>query len=739
MKNKILLLALLLTVKLYSQAQTPVSDSVYICPVELQTIEIQALRATRLTPVAFTDISDKDISKQNTVRDMPYLIQNTPSVMVTSDAGNGVGYTDIRLRGVDASRINVTLDGVPLNDAEEHKVYWVDAPDLSGNVGSVQIQRGAGCSTNGAGAFGGSINMTTAAPKDDFGASVSLSAGSYNTNKQSVAINSGTLSNGNSFNLNLSRIHSDGYIRRAESDLYSLGGQYAVNKSTYSLKFITFLGKERTYNAWDGVSQSQLNIDRRYNSCGEILNDNGEVSGFYSDQTDNYLRSDNRIVFSKKFRRISLNITGHYAYGYGFYNQYKNDQKLYKYALSQVDLPQESDLTRKKAMENHFYGIVSAMNYKTKNSEFVTGLSANVYDGSHWGKITGLIDDSDFSGSLKYYSNNSLKTDFNVFAKFTHLFFSRLYVYLDLQLRNIDHEISGFGDAYDYSAETMQSINTDKNYLFFNPKAGISFQIDKNSSVFASFSVAQREPSRYDFTNAVNDDNNIRQFPLPELMRDYEAGYNFKNDRFALDFNLYFMDYDDQLILTGNQNTDTYESIYENVKDSYRCGIEIATSFKITNHFNAGGNLTLSKNIIENYTEYLYNNDTYGFESVNCGNSAISFSPQILAGAFVGFSISDFDAVINYHYIGKQYITNSQVENLSLKSYGVADFRATYSFNFKNKRSLALSLSLNNIFNTEYCSNAFGYSYIQDNKRVDEVSYFPQATFNFMSGLSFIF
>ncbi|MCB9018153.1 MAG: TonB-dependent receptor [Prevotellaceae bacterium] len=739
-KLQLVVLALVGCVTGYSQEKNQRENDSVAGKYDLQEIEVRATRVSGKMPIAHTDVSQEELKKKNFGQDIPYLLQNTPSVVITSDAGNGVGYTDIRLRGVDASRINVTTNGVPMNDAESHKMYWVDAPDLASAIGSVQIQRGAGSSTNGAGAFGGSINMNTASLSSRFEGEASFSYGMFNTNKQSLNLNSGLLDKHWVVNGRFSHIYSDGYIDRASTDLNSFLAQAAYYNGATVIKYLTFGGKERTYNAWDGMTKEQMDKGRRHNSCGEIQDAEGKVVGYYDDQIDNYLQWNNQLMFYHKFaNRWSLSLVGHYTYGDGFYEQYKNNAKLAYYMLPVTEDLKRSNLVRRKAMNNDFYGFVGSANYLSSRFSLALGVAGNRYVGDHWGRVQELAKENSFDFPHEYYRNKTDKKDANAFAKATYELFRNFCLYGDIQYRYIRHEIWGSSSSYDYTNEQMQAIDVDKTYDFVNPKAGVNYTFAKYNKVYFSFAVAQREPTRDDFTNASLDENGNRKYPKSEKMFDYEFGYQFDNKTWNVGVNLYYMDYDNQLVLTGQENMDTYDALYENVKDSYRRGVELSLGVNPLSWLSLGGNVTLSQNRIEDYTEYVYNDDTYAMDPEYLGTTTISYSPDVIAGLLVNFHFKGFEAAINSRYVSDQYITNAERDDMKLDSYMVSSLQLGYTLKVDNARNIRFGLMVNNLFNEKYCSHAYGYSGIYGGQRVDEVFYFPQATTNVLANVTYTF
>ena len=715
---------------------------------QLENIEVKATRVNKKIPIAHFNLSQEEIQRNNYGKDIPSLLQLTPSIVSTSDAGNGIGYSDIRLRGTDGTRINVTTNGVPMNDPESHKLYWVDSPDLISSIGTMQIQRGTGSSTNGAGAFGGSINMTTSALPTLPSGEASFSYGSYTTSKEAVKLSSGLINNHWAFDGRFSHIYSHGYMNRAFSNLnsYMFQGAYYEDKTIW--KFITFGGHERTYNAWDGLTKKQMEQKRTYNPCREITDDNKNVIGFYNNQTDNYTQINNQLSMNHTFNEYwNLNLTFHYTRGYGYYNQWKNQRTLSEYSLTTLKdsngkILTKSNLTRKKNMENDFGGFVGSANYHTNNLDMAFGTAANIYSGDHWGNVTSVEKATNLKNAVEYYRNYSRKTDFNIFTKATWTIFQGMNLFGDLQYRHIHHQIYGTGSSYQYVYDEnwndigyMQKLNIDKDYNFFNPKAGFSYIIG-NHNIYASFAIAQKEPTRDDFTNATTNMN-----PKPEKMYDWEAGYTFGNSWLNAGINFYYMQYHNQLIQTGAINPDTYDVLYFNIPDSYRRGIELTANIKILSCLTLSGNATFSQNKIKNYTESIYSYDTSSNVDRFLGTKNISYSPSTICGAIVQFNKGGFNANIHMQHVGKQFFNNSQKEELSLNPYSYTDMNASYTFQTKRLKEIRLGISINNLFNKKYCSNA--YIYDSGTSKADgdwyDTRYFPQATRNFLTNVTISF
>lgn len=723
------------------QSQTATQDTSNF--IHLDHIVINATRVSQKGPVTYTDISHDDISRYNYGTDIASLLQLTPSIVSTSDAGNGIGYTDIRLRGMDGTRINVTANGVPMNDAESHKVYWVDTPDLLSSVENLQIQRGVGSSTNGAGAFGGSINLATSASSFGKGGEVSFSYGSFTTHKEAVKWSSGLVGNGWVFDGRFSHIFSHGYMDRASSNLTSYLVQGAHYGGKMLVKFISFGGYERTYNVWYGLTIDQMKANRTYNPCGEIFDAEGNLTGFYEDQTDNYTQINNQLVLSRTLNdRWTANVTLHYTYGKGHYNQWKNDRKLKQYGFEVFPIINGEELTRsnlarKKQMGNDFGGLVWNAQYQYQKTSIVFGGAWNIYDGDHWGNVLAIEKYAAYHAESPYYKNSSTKTDFNVFTKVTYEMLPGLHAYGDVQYRRIHHKIHGKNASWSEGEDAYQTLDIDHSYDFFNPKVGLNYALHEHHLFNAVFGVAQKEPTRDDFVNATS---NLT--PNPETLYDWEVGYQYLQSWLHVGLNFYWMQFKDQLILTGAINPDTYDVLYFNASESYRRGMEVSWKIIPVRGFTLGGNATWSRNRIQDYSESIYSYDTWDNVSRKIGDTEIAYSPKFTGGAMARFQKKGFEAEMNIQHVGKQYINNSQNETLSLPKYTVAQLSLSYAFTLHRAlKNCRLGVQINNLFDQKYCSNAYIYDAGTSAADGDwyDVRYFPQATRNFLANLTFSF
>ncbi|KAA6300606.1 MAG: hypothetical protein EZS26_003244 [Candidatus Ordinivivax streblomastigis] len=693
-------------------AQSTQSDSVKV--ITLQEVQVVLVRAAAKTPVAYVNVGKEEINRQNFGQDIPFLLSSIPSVLTTSDAGTGVGYTSIRVRGTDASRINITANGIPMNDAESHNVYWVDMPDFASSLEDMQVQRGAGTSTNGVGAFGASINMRTQATPVKAYSELLGSYGSFNTHKETVKIGSGLLAEHWAFDLRLSNIQSNGYRDRASSDLqsYFIQGGYYGKASTF--RFISFGGNEKTYHAWDGISREMLDTDRRYNPNGEIER-NGEVAGFYEDQTDNYRQTHYQILCNRIFSPMwNLNVALHYTNGFGYYQEYKNSRTLAEYTLAPYEINgvaiKKANLVRQKLVGSDFGGAVFSLNYNDEKLYASLGGGANRYTNDHYGKVIWV---ENYIGTLdpshEYYQSDGTKDDASIYAKANYEVGGGVNLYADLQYRHINYKVKGNNDKWDWTAspERLQTLNINESFGFFNPKAGAFWQINPNNSAYVSLSVAQKEPTRNNYTDGL-----FTQYPKPEKMFDYELGYTYRNACFTAGINIYYMDYTDQLVLNGKLN-EIGEPMAENVKESNRTGIELSVGVKFADWLRWDVNGTWSQNRIKDYTEYLSNyddswNDLYTQTERHLGNTPIAFSPSFTGNSSMALNYKGWDASLQSQYVSRQYLDNSGSKENSLDAYFVNHLHVGTTFQLPAVKSITIGATIYNLLNEKYETN--GYS-----------------------------
>ena len=681
---------------------------------------ITATRADDKTPVAYSNLDKDEIDKRNNGQDIPYLLDLTPSVVITSDAGAGVGYTTLRVRGTDMTRINVTLDGIPLNDPESHGVWWVDLPDFASSVNNIQIQRGVGTSVNGAAAFGANINFVSNNINKKTYVDVNQTFGSYNTFKSTVKAGTGLLNNHFAFDLRLSKIHSDGYIDRAKSDLksYYLSGTYVDKKNFFKVKM--FSGTENTYQAWYGIPKDSLLTNRTYNPYT------------YDNEVDNYTQKHVQFFYTHEFtEHLNLNLALHRTDGSGYYEQYKANEKFADYNLNNLiignDTLTTTDLIRRKWLDNTFVGTVYSLKYQNKKLNVILGGSANQYDGNHFGRIIWAKYTSNSDIRYEWYRNEGIKKEINNYLKVNFGLNSGINLWADLQLRNIKYDITGIHDD-------LRDISQIHPYTFFNPKTGISYHIKQNNNAYFSFAIANREPSRSNFRDAAENET-----VLPETLYDFEAGYKTSFNYAAFNVNFYYMNYKNQLILTGEIN-DVGAYIMSNIPESYRTGVEISGGIKWNDLVKWKTNVTFSRNKIKNLTVYVDNWDTWEQETETYKETDISFSPNIIAGSELDFKIiKGLEASILSKYVGKQYIDNTANINRSLDAYFVNNVRISYTLHPKFIKEIGFNLFINNILNEKYESNAWVYRYTSGGQEYAIDGYFPQAGINFMGGINLRF
>jgi iron complex outermembrane receptor protein len=702
-------------------AQAPTKQSGDSTHVALRDVEIVANRANERTPIAFSNMSASEIARANDGRDIPFLLEQTPSVVTTGDAGGGIGYSSLRVRGTDASRINITANGIPINDSESHNVYWVNMPDLASSLRDIQIQRGAGTSTNGAGAFGASINMITDTPSSRQSAEVDLSYGSYNTNRQTLKVASGLFGGHWSVDARFSHIGSDGYIDRAFSQLWSYMGQLAYQNRNTTARLIAFGGKERTYMAWDYALKSEMaEYGRTYNPCGKYTDANGQTA-FYPDQCDNFVQHHVQLLVGQQLaRNWKLNVALHYTKGDGYYEQYKTKRTLAEYGLQPFydadgNKVKKSDLIRLKNNDNDFGGGMFNVNYREGRLNWVIGGAANWHRGRHFGNVAWV---RNYVGSIdplqEYYNNVGRKFDLNFYTRGDYRITRELSAYADLQYRHIRYTINGVSDNYDYNTSDMATLDIKRNYDFFNPKAGLSY-VNGGHHAYASWSVAHREPVRDNFTDA-----DPGTYPKPERLFDYELGYSYSTPLFTVGANFYYMDYKDQLVVTGKLS-DTGNAVSVNVPDSYRMGVELQAALRPCTWFDWAINATLSRNRIKNFTEYVYEDEWTNPITIDHGDTPIAFSPGFILKNAFNFHVKGLNASLLSRYVGPQYMDNARSAESRLASYFVSDITADYTFrNIAGIKALTIGCTVYNVFNRHYCNNGYsgaGYTVGDDGEK----------------------
>ena len=691
-------------------------------------ITINATRVDQKSGAAFNNITKDELEKNNLGQDLPLLLNNLPSVVVTSDAGNGVGYTGIRVRGNDPTRVNVTINGIPVNDAESHQVYWVDLPDVASSTDNIQFQRGLGNSTNGAGAFGASINLQTTKISQAAYGSISSSIGSFNTNKNTVSFGTGILNNHFTIDGRMSLINSDGYIDRATSNLhsFSLSGGYYDSKQF--IRAVILSGKEKTYQAWYGISQDSLKSNRTYNPAGEYYDASGNLH-YYEDQTDNYQQDYYQLFYSRTINKnLTANIALHYTKGNGYYEEFKPMESFADYGLTNVSIGDtsisESDIIRQKWLSNDFYGLTWSFDYKKELIDIKFGGAANKYVGKHYREIisAGIYPASTFP--YTYYEDEATKTDVNFFLKATYQVSEKLSVTGDLQQRLVDYNFTK--NSTDASAKA--TLN------FFNPKAGLTYQSTSKNKFYFFVGLGHKEPVRDDYLVSTPSTR-----PDPESMVDYELGYNYNAKKLAITLNAYYMDYQNQLILTGQIN-DVGEYIRENVKNSYRAGLETEIQYQFTKDLLLNANITVSENKIKTYNEYTYDADTYDQIINSYKNTTIAFSPSVISAVELNYTLlKNIMVAVSTKYVGKQYLDNTTNENSVLDSYFIGNLSGSYKVPVKGIKSLELKFMLNNIFDKMYSANGYTYNDYSSGTRNDYNYFYPQAGINWLGGITLKF
>jgi iron complex outermembrane receptor protein len=688
----------------------------------MQPVEVAAIRANEKAPFAKTNLVKKDIEKNNVGQDLPFLLNQTPSVVINSDAGNGVGYTGIRIRGTDASRINVTLNGIPYNDAESQGTYFVDLPDIASSANSIQIQRGVGTSSNGAGSFGGNINLSTNEVNEKFYTELNNSYGSYNTWKNTVKFGSGILGKHFTIDGRLSRISSNGYIDRAASNLKSFYFSTAWVDAKNSLRLNIFSGKEKTYQAWNGVPEALLKTDRTYNISGQ------EQPGTpYPNETDNYTQTHYQLFYNHQFDTYwKANIAVFLTKGKGYYEEYRADQSLSSYGLPDYitngDTTSSTNMVRQEWLDNNFYGTIFSMQYKKDKTQFTFGGGWNQYDGKHFGNITHAVVQAAVPPNYKWYGDlPAHKKDLSLYAKFAQQLTEHWQLFADMQVRNVNYTINGFRDN--------PSLIVKNNYTFFNPKAGITYNYN-NWQVYASYARAGKEPNRDDFEAGKT------QQPKQEELNDVELGVEKKSKLFSVGANLYYMKYHNQLVLIGNIN-DVGSYTRTNIASSYRAGIELQGTAAVTSFLNVAANLTLSKNKISHFTELIDDYDNGGTVTNHYNQTNISFSPAVVAGGSINFiPVKNGEISLLSKYVSRQYMDNTSQKSRSLDPYYVQDVRLTYSLPGINfLKTTTFILQLNNVFNKKYEANGYTFSYYSGGLATENY-YFPMAPFNCMVGVN---
>ena len=708
--------------------------------VQLEEVKIAGLRVDESQPFAYTNVKKQELKSRNLGQDLPIMLNYLPGVVTTSDAGSGIGYTGIRVRGSDASRVNITINGIPYNDSESQGVYWVNLPDFTSSISSLQMQRGVGTSTNGSGAFGASINLLTDAVSENVFAEIANSIGSFNSIKSTFMFSTGLLNNHFEISGRLSKITSDGYIDRASSDLNSYFLQGAYQDENTLIKGIIFGGHEITYQSWFGVDANTLLSNRTYNPAGEIYDNAGNLQGHYDNQVDDYTQDHYQFHWNQKLNTYtSISLGLNYTYGRGFYEEYKdlwfeqninfsNENNFSYLGLTPYNIGDgmidKTENIIKKWLDNHFYVTTFSLNSQKSNTELDFGAMFSNYIGDHFGEL--IFAEYALGGMPRdrFYENQGKKIEGNVYAKINHQINNRFSGYLDLQYRSIRYTADG-----NLKGPTIISVNED--YGFFNPKTGIVFSLNPKNKFYISYARANREPSRADF-----EEGN----PKPEELNDFELGWRFSGIGSSFLANIYLMDYKNQLVLTGALN-DVGTPIRENVGKSSRLGIELEGNFILSSRWTWQPNLTLSRNQNHNYYFKRDGQMTY------LGNTNLSFSPSIVAGNLVSFQpSSNLRFVFLTKHVGEQFMGNIDSNNSKLEAYTISDLNITYRFpQMELLKVIDISLLVNNILDKKYVSNGYFYTFDDDYSLPGKVTtiegsgYYPQAGINFLFGINLRF
>ncbi|WP_310557430.1 TonB-dependent receptor domain-containing protein [Flavobacterium sp.] len=719
----------------------------------LQEVLLISTRVKDKAPFAFSTITKKQIESTNLGQDLPILLDQMPSVVTTSDAGAGVGYTGIRVRGSDATRVNVTINGIPYNDAESQATFFVDIPDFISSVEDIQLQRGVGTSTNGSGAFGASLNLKTLKPSTNGYATTSNSVGSFGTRKHNISLGSG-IKNGFYAEGRLSKIASDGYIDRASSNLEGYYIEAGFIKDKTAVKAILFGGKEITYQSWYGTPEAVVNgdidgikafIERNYSSDAEARNllNSGRTYNFYTygNQVDNYEQNHYQLHFSHQFNEnLSGNISGNITPGKGYYEEFKPNDTFKKYFPNSPNGEDKSDVIRRKWAKSDFYALVYSLNYNKDKWSFNIGGGYNKYDGLRFGEILWNNFPTSLPFETKYYESSLLKEDLNIYAKAEYNITSKLIAFADVQFRDVYYKSSGV------TSDVKPINNIDKKYSFFNPKAGLTYLLNVKNHIYGSIAVGNREPNGDDLTKNP-------KTPKREQLVDYELGYKLKTKNYFATANLYYMHYNSQLVLTGALD-DVGNGVRQNVPKSYRAGIELQAAYQITKYFKIEANATFSQNKIKSFDYLVYDTqyDPITFDAVSYApvvteykNTDIAFSPNtIVANTLTLTPIENLSLGFISKYVGKQYLDNTSTESKSMKAYFINNFNASFKLKPKWISEIAFNLLVNNLFDKKYVSNGYTYSYYyrpvgSSDNAITENFYYPQAGINFLTGITLKF
>ena len=719
MKYTIFTTLALLGLTMASQAQQQPVDSLEGKKVVLDEVFVSAIRVTKESPVTFSNLTKEDIKPRNLGQDIPILMNFLPSVVTTSDAGAGIGYTGIRVRGSDATRVNVTINGIPYNDAESQGTFWVNMPDFASSTESLQLQRGVGTSTNGAGAFGASLNLLTDGFSEEAYAQISSSVGSFNTLRSNIKFSTGLLNDHIEISGRLSQINSDGYIDRARVDMDSYFLQGAFKDDNTLIKALVFGGHEITYQAWYGIDAATLESDRKFNPSGIYTDENGNTQ-FYDNEVDNYKQDHAQLLWNEQISNTwSTNIALHYTRGRGFFEQFREDDDFANYGFTPINVDGEevntTDLIRRRWLDNDFYGTVFSANYVKDNVNLIMGGGWNKYKGDHFGEVIWARFASNSEIRDRYYDDTSTKTDFNFYTKANYSIDEQWSLYGDLQYRRVGYQANG-----------EETGIVDDTFNFFNPKAGVTYDLNQNNNFYFSFAVANREPNRNDYESGN---------PRPERLNDFELGWRYVSPDVQVNTNLYYMNYKDQLVLTGELN-DVGAPLRENVGDSYRLGLEIDAAIRLSDKFSLQPNIAISTNKNQ---DFVFQRDGVLQE---LGNTNIAYSPNIIFGNMFTYSPTDaLQVSLLSKYVGEQYMGNIDSDVSLLDAYSQTDFNVQYELKCDGfLKSIVFSGLVNNIFDAKFESNGYFFTFDDDFTdpnvitTIEGAGFYPQAGINFLLG-----
>ena len=715
MKKVFIIFLSLSNLIVFAQDKFEIQNDTIAKPIKLNEVIVEATRALKDAPFTVSNFKKESIEERNLGQDIPILVNFLPNVVTTSDAGAGIGYTGIRVRGSDATRVNVTINGIPLNDAESQGTYWVNLPDFASNTQSIQLQRGVGTSTNGAGAFGASLNLLTDGITEKPEAEVSKGYGSFGSHKYTIIAKTGIINNHFEFTGRLSEIKSDGYIDRATSDLssYYVSGTYFNDKTM--IKGIGFGGHEITYQAWNGVDAETYKLNRKFNSSGAIYDLNWNILDYYDNEVDNYEQRHYQLHINHSFtNNLSGNVALHYTEGFGFYEQYKQDQNFSNYNLTPITINgttiNSTDLIRRKWLDNDFYGTTFSLKYNKESLNLIIGGAWNLYDGDHFGEVIWARYASNSEIRNQYYFNNGNKKDFNIFTKASFNLNEKLNVFGDIQVRNVVYKTTHF---------LTNDVN--ENLTFFNPKLGITYYLNQQNNLYFSYAKAHKEPNRTDYEYAIIP-------PKSEELNDFELGWRYHKNKSILNTNFYFMQYTNQLVLTGKIDPNDGSPIRANSGKSYRLGLEIDAQFQLIEKLNWSPNFGLSSNKNIDFTIEENGN------IINLGNTNISYSPSLVAGNILKYNASKkLEFSLFTKFVSEQYLTNTELVASKMNDYMVSDLLIKYNFTqFSNLlKKLEISALVNNIFDKKYISNGYMWD--------TTPYYFPQAGIHFLTSVTIKF